>query len=128
MSGEPATRWLASAISGTADVLQAGNDQRPRGLAGGRDNASAIFHNPPSATPTFENQSFRASGLGLNAVAIAHWNSVYLTVPCGGLRSFNASVVIGWQHREARILSQMKQEDAPRPSQGQAPNTQMATA
>jgi TnpA family transposase len=34
---------------------------------------------------TFENQSFRASGLSLVTAAIVHWNTVYLDRACGSL-------------------------------------------
>lgn len=56
---------------------------------------------------TFENQSFRASGLSLLTTAIVHWNTVYLALAVRHLRSQGASVPdellthvapLGWEH------------------------------
>jgi TnpA family transposase len=43
---------------------------------------------------TFENQSFRASGLSLITAAIVHWNTVYLDRAVRQLRAQGA--VISW--------------------------------
>ena len=56
---------------------------------------------------TFENQSFRASGLSLITAAIVHWNTVYLARAVEHLRAQNISVPedllahvapLGWEH------------------------------
>jgi TnpA family transposase len=56
---------------------------------------------------TFENQSFRASGLSLITAAIVHWNTVYLDRAVGHLRAQGATVPddllahvapLGWEH------------------------------
>lgn len=41
---------------------------------------------------TFENQSFRASGLSLATAAIVHWNTVYLDLAVRRLRANGATV------------------------------------
>ncbi len=59
---------------------------------------------------TFENQSFRASGLSLITAAIVHWNTVYLDRAVQQLRAQGATVPddllthvapLGWEHRLA---------------------------
>jgi hypothetical protein len=56
---------------------------------------------------TFENQSFRASGLSLITAAIVHWNTVYLDRAVRHLRTRGATVSgdllahvapLGWEH------------------------------
>ncbi len=56
---------------------------------------------------TFENQSFRASGLSLLTAAIVHWNTVYLDLAVRRLRTEGAAVSdellahvapLGWEH------------------------------
>jgi TnpA family transposase len=56
---------------------------------------------------TFENQSFRASGLSLITAAIVHWNTVYLDRAVQQLRVQGAAVPddlpahvapLGWEH------------------------------
>jgi len=56
---------------------------------------------------TFENQSFRASGLSLITAAIVHWNTVYLDRAVRQLRAQGATVPddllahvapLGWEH------------------------------
>lgn len=56
---------------------------------------------------TFENQSFRASGLSLITAAIVHWNTVYLDRAVRQLRAQGADVAddllahvapLGWEH------------------------------
>jgi hypothetical protein len=56
---------------------------------------------------TFENQSFRASGLSLITAAIVHWNTVYLERAVQHLRGQGFSVPddllphvapLGWEH------------------------------
>ena len=56
---------------------------------------------------TFENQSFRASGLSLITAAIVHWNTVYLDRAVRQLRSQGADISddllshvapLGWEH------------------------------
>ena len=56
---------------------------------------------------TFENQSFRASGLSLITAAIVHWNTVYLRRAVQHLRAQDVSVPadllphvapLGWDH------------------------------
>ncbi len=56
---------------------------------------------------TFENQSFRASGLSLITAAIVHWNTVYLDRAIQHLRAQDISVLdellahvapLGWEH------------------------------
>jgi hypothetical protein len=56
---------------------------------------------------TFENQSFRASGLSLITAAIVHWNTVYLDRAVQQLRAQGATVPddllahvapLGWEH------------------------------
>jgi hypothetical protein len=56
---------------------------------------------------TFENQSFRASGLSLITAAIVHWNTVYLDRAVRQLRTQGATVPdellahiapLGWEH------------------------------
>jgi TnpA family transposase len=56
---------------------------------------------------TFENQSFRASGLSLITAAIVHWNTVYLDRAVRSLRAQGATVSddllahvapLGWEH------------------------------
>jgi TnpA family transposase len=56
---------------------------------------------------TFENQSFRASGLSLITAAIVHWNTVYLDRAVQQLRAQSAAVPddllahvapLGWEH------------------------------
>jgi hypothetical protein len=56
---------------------------------------------------TFENQSFRASGLSLITAAIVHWNTVYLDRAVRQLRAQGAAVPddllahvapLGWEH------------------------------
>ena len=56
---------------------------------------------------TFENQSFRASGLTLVTAAIVHWNTVYLDLAVQHLRTRGVSVPdsllahvapLGWEH------------------------------
>jgi TnpA family transposase len=56
---------------------------------------------------TFENQSFRASGLSLITAAIVHWNTVYLDRAVGQLRAQGVSIPddllahvapLGWEH------------------------------
>ena len=56
---------------------------------------------------TFENQSFRASGLSLITATIIHWNTVYLNRVVQRLRAQGATVSddllahvapLGWEH------------------------------
>jgi hypothetical protein len=56
---------------------------------------------------TFENHSFRASGLSLITAAIVHWNTVYLDRAVHQLRAQGATVPddllahvapLGWEH------------------------------
>ena len=56
---------------------------------------------------TFENRSFRASGLSLITAAIVHWNSVYLDCAVQQLRAQGVAVPddllahiapLGWEH------------------------------
>ncbi|WP_148359291.1 Tn3 family transposase, partial [Acidocella aminolytica] len=56
---------------------------------------------------TFENQSFRASGLSLITAAIVHWNTVYLNQAVQHLRAQGTAVPddllahvapLGWEH------------------------------
>jgi hypothetical protein len=56
---------------------------------------------------TFENQSFRASGLSLLTAAIVHWNTIYLDPAVQHLRAQGVSVPdellahvvpLGWEH------------------------------
>ncbi len=56
---------------------------------------------------TFENQSFRASGLSLITAAIVHWNTVYLDQAIRQLRSQGTTITddllsnvapLGWEH------------------------------
>ncbi len=56
---------------------------------------------------TFENQSFRASGLSLITAAIVHWNTVYLDRAVRLLRGQGANIPddrlahvapLGWEH------------------------------
>ena len=56
---------------------------------------------------TFENQSFRASGLSLITAAIVHWNTVYLDRAVRQLRAQGAAISddllahvapLGWEH------------------------------
>ena len=56
---------------------------------------------------TFENQSFRASGLTLVTAAIVHWNTVYLDLAVQHLRARGVNVSdsllahvapLGWEH------------------------------
>ncbi len=56
---------------------------------------------------TFENQSFRASGLSLVTAAIVHWNTVYLDLAVRRLRVDRVAVPdemlahvapLGWEH------------------------------
>ena len=56
---------------------------------------------------TFENQSFRASGLSLITAAIVHWNTVYLDRAVQQLRAQGVAVPddllthvapLGWEH------------------------------
>ena len=56
---------------------------------------------------TFENQSFRASGLSLIAAAIVHWNTVYLDRAVQHLRARGVTIPddllahvapLGWEH------------------------------
>jgi TnpA family transposase len=56
---------------------------------------------------TFENQSFRASGLSLITAAIVHWNTVYLDRAVRQLRARGAAISddllahvapLGWEH------------------------------
>jgi len=56
---------------------------------------------------TFENQSFRASGLSLIAAAIVHWNTVYLDRAVQHLRARGFTIPddllahvapLGWEH------------------------------
>jgi hypothetical protein len=56
---------------------------------------------------TFENQSFRASGLSLITAAIVHWNTVYLERAVQHLKAQGASIPddllphvapLGWEH------------------------------
>ena len=56
---------------------------------------------------TFENQSFRASGLTLVTAAIVHWNTVYLDLAVQHLRMRGVNIAdsllahvapLGWEH------------------------------
>ncbi len=56
---------------------------------------------------TFENQSFRASGLRILTAAIVHWNTIYLNQAVEQLRAQGARVPdellahvapLGWEH------------------------------
>src|SRR5690242_1162027 len=56
---------------------------------------------------TFENQSFRASGLSLITAAIVHWNTVYLDRAVQQLRAQGTTIPdgllsnvapLGWEH------------------------------
>ena len=56
---------------------------------------------------TFENQSFRASGLSLLTAAIVHWNTIYLDLAVQQLRAQGVSIPdellahvapLGWEH------------------------------
>ena len=56
---------------------------------------------------TFENQSFRASGLSLVTAAIVHWNTVYLDRAVQYLRAQGVAILddllahvapLGWEH------------------------------
>ena len=56
---------------------------------------------------TFENQSFRASGLSLLTTAIVHWNTIYLDQAVRHLRSQGVAIPdellahvapLGWEH------------------------------
>jgi Tn3 transposase DDE domain len=69
--------------------------------------ALALTEPRPPRGRTFENQSFRASGLSLITAAIVHWNTVYLDRAVRQLRAQGATVPddllahvapLGWEH------------------------------
>ncbi len=79
-----------------------------KGEAGNALRRAVFFHRQGEFRDrTFENQSFRASGLSLLAAAIVHWNTVYLDQAVQHLRSQGVSVPdellahvapLGWEH------------------------------
>src|SRR3984893_17489754 len=69
--------------------------------------ALALTEPRPPRGRTFENQSFRASGLSLITTVIVHWNTVYLDRAVRQLRAQGATVPddllahvapLGWEH------------------------------
>src|SRR6202795_1838000 len=87
-----ATRFERSPARKSAPPRRRRSSRRPR--CGARDR-------------TFENQSFRASGLSLLTAAIVHWNTVYLDRAVQHLRAQGVHVPddllahvapLGWEH------------------------------
>ena len=79
-----------------------------KGEAGNALRRAVFFHRQGEFRDrTFENQSFRASGLSLLTTAIVHWNTIYLDQAVRHLRSQGISVPdellahvapLGWEH------------------------------
>lgn len=79
-----------------------------KGEAGNALRRAVFFHRQCEFRDrTFENQSFRASGLSLLTAAIVHWNTTYLDRAVRQLRSQGVSVPdellahvapLGWEH------------------------------
>ncbi len=79
-----------------------------KGEAGNALRRAVFFHRQGEFRDrTFENQSFRASGLSLLTTAIVHWNTVYLDQAVRHLQSQGVSVPddllahvapLGWEH------------------------------
>src|ERR1700683_3476630 len=94
------------AIRSGAAPTQPCRSQQGRGQQ--RAARAVFFHRKEEIRDrTFENQSFRASGLSLITAAIVHWNTVYLDRAVRQLRAQGAAVPddllahvapLGWEH------------------------------
>ncbi len=79
-----------------------------KGEAGNALRRAVFFHRQGEFRDrTFENQSFRASGLSLLTTAIVHWNTIYLDQAVRHLRSQGVTIPdellahvapLGWEH------------------------------
>ena len=89
------------------DLRERGHAGLNKGEASNSLRRAIFFHRQGEIRDrTFENQSFRASGLSLITAAIVHWNTVYLDRAVQQLRS-RASIPddlsphlapLGWEH------------------------------
>jgi hypothetical protein len=96
-------RWLSD-----PDLRRRSHAGLKKGEASNSLRRAVFFHRQGEIRDrTFENQSFRASGLSLLTAAIVHWNTVYLDRAVGQLRAQGAAVPndllahvapLGWEH------------------------------
>jgi TnpA family transposase len=98
-----ALQWLSD-----PDLRQRSHAGLNKGEAGNSLRRAVFFHRQGEIRDrTFENQSFRASGLSLITAAIVHWNTVYLERAVQHLRTQGVPVPddllahvapLGWEH------------------------------
>ena len=98
-----ALQWLSD-----PDLRQRSHAGLNKGEAGNSLRRAVFFHRQGEIRDrTFENQSFRASGLNLITAAIVHWNTVYLERAVQHLRAQHVAVPddllahvapLGWEH------------------------------
>ena len=96
-------QWLSD-----PDLRQRSHAGLNKGEASNSLRRAVFFHRQGEIRDrTFENQSFRASGLSLITAAIVHWNTIYLDRAVGQLRAQGATVSddllahvapLGWEH------------------------------
>ncbi|SDB71600.1 Tn3 family transposase [Belnapia rosea] len=96
-------RWLSDPA-----LRQRSHAGLNKGEAGNALRRAVFFHRQGEFRDrTFENQSFRASGLSLVTAAIVHWNTVYLGLAVRRLRADGVAVPdemlahvapLGWEH------------------------------
>ncbi len=96
-------QWLSDPA-----LRQRSHDGLNKGEASNALRRAVFFHRQGEIRDrTFENQSFRASGLSLITAAIVHWNTVYLDRAVQQLRAQGATVPddllahvapLGWEH------------------------------
>jgi len=96
-------QWLSD-----PDLRQRSHAGLNKGEASNSLRRAVFFHRQGEIRDrTFENQSFRASGLSLITAAIVHWNTVYLERAVQHLRAQGVSIPddllphvapLGWEH------------------------------
>jgi TnpA family transposase len=96
-------QWLSD-----PDLRQRSHAGLNKGEASNSLRRAVFFHRQGEIRDrTFENQSFRASGLSLITAAIVHWNTVYLEQTVQHLRAQGVSIPddllphvapLGWEH------------------------------
>jgi TnpA family transposase len=96
-------QWLSD-----PDLRQRSHAGLNKGEASNSLRRAVFFHRQGEIRDrTFENQSFRASGLSLVTAAIVHWNTVYLDRAVQQLRAQGVAVSddlvahvapLGWEH------------------------------
>ena len=80
-------QWLSD-----PDLRQRSHAGLNKGEASNSLRRAIFFHRQGEIRDrTFENQSFRASGLSLVTAAIVHWNTVYLSIAPSSICALKAS-------------------------------------